>query len=224
MGEEAPLNPAEYLLDVKETFKAVSQFLENQKALGNTGIELSDESRELLAAMGRPAVAAAPVRNSRPRPRPGSPPERPRTGPPSKGGQIPLKFQGPETASLYFVDGEGDLLNGDAGALLGKIIAAMKLDPNQVFICDIANRPALMEKIRTNSPQIIVSLGEAATRHLLQTRDGAGKYLGRFTFLANARIMPTHHPRQLLQDPSLKRQVWENMKTVMAALGSGDAG
>ena len=224
MAEETPMDPAQYLLEVEDTLQGISQFLERQKKMGNTQVKISDESRAILSRLSGEAPRTRQTSQDRFRSRAPEPQSRPRTGPPQGRPETPLKTQGPETASVYFVDGENDFLSGQAGALLGKIITAMGLDPQSVFLCNTANRPGLMAKIKANSPRFIISLGEDATRFLLQTRGDISKYQGRFTFLANARIMPTRHPRELLQNPGLKRQVWENMKIVMAAMEGGDHG
>ncbi len=218
MSQAAPSDPAAYLLEVRNSLGAFSQFLAAQRDMGNTGLGLGDETARRLTNLGQAAPQPAPTRQEvTPRARS----QAPKPGPAP---DTAFFCQGPERASVYFVDQEGEFFNGPAGALLKKIIGAMSLSPEQICICNTAHRPTLMEKIRANSPNVVVSLGDQATRHLLQTREDIRKHRGKFTFLANARIMPTRHPRELLESPGLKREVWESMKQVMAALGNDHGG
>lgn len=130
-----------------------------------------------------------------------------------------LKCEGPITASIMIVDSEGTFYVGKAGELLKKILNAMNLDPGEIIICDTANLAALQDKIAAAAPKVVITLGEAASQLLLQSEQPFEKIRSRFHSLGNIRIMPTFHPSLLLQQPNLKRQVWEDMKKVMTYPG-----
>lgn len=152
--------------------------------------------------------------------------------------------EGSPRASLVFV-GEGpgkdeDLAGrpfvGEAGRLLDKIIEAMGLTREAVYICNVVkcrppqNRdpegdevarclPFLEHQIRIIGPQVICALGRVACQALLEKdfkiRAGRGKwraYMG-------IPVMPTYHPAYLLRYPSEKRAVWEDVKEIMRYLG-----
>ena len=55
---------------------------------------------------------------------------------------------------------------------------------------------------------------DAATKNLLDTREGITKLRGNFQEYKGIRVMPTFHPAYLLRDPSKKRETWEDMKKV----------
>lgn len=151
--------------------------------------------------------------------------------------------QGSERARLMFVgeapgadeDAQGLAFVGRAGQLLTKIIEAMGLSREQVFIANVLkcrppeNRnpepdevaaclPYLREQIRLIAPRIIVTLGTFATQAILETETGIGKLRGRFHPLGPARVMPTYHPAFLLRSPERKKDVWADMKLVRDAL------
>lgn len=133
---------------------------------------------------------------------------------------------------------------GRAGQLLTKIISAMKLERKDVYIANIVkcrppnNRaplpeeahtcmPYLKTQIKLIAPKIIVLLGATATSYMLGQKVPISKIRGQWTELTldtgdNAthfKTMPTFHPAALLRNPNLKKDVWEDMKQVMGALG-----
>ena len=124
---------------------------------------------------------------------------------------------------------------GRAGQLLTKIIEAMGLTRDEVYIANIckcrppenraptpeemeACRPYLMRQIDVIKPNIIVLLGATAVRGLLQTKEGISKVRGQFLAWHGIQVMATYHPAYLLRDPSEKRKVWEDMQKVRDAL------
>ncbi|MDA8138731.1 MAG: uracil-DNA glycosylase [Desulfobacteraceae bacterium] len=126
-----------------------------------------------------------------------------------------------------FVDG--------AGQLLDRIIEAMKLRRDQVYLCNIvkccpkselspqaeeikACRGFLTRQIVAIQPKVICTLGTCATQTLLDTTEPLAELHGRFHDQDGIKIMPTFHPADLLRQPELKRAVWEDMKKVMAFL------
>jgi DNA polymerase len=82
--------------------------------------------------------------------------------------------------------------------------------PDEVAMC----KPFLLREIEAVQPQVIVVLGNTATKNLLDTREGITKLRGNFQEYKGIRVMPTFHPAYLLRDPSKKRETWEDMKKV----------
>jgi uracil-DNA glycosylase len=128
-------------------------------------------------------------------------------------------------------DAEGRPFVGRAGQLLNKIIEAIGLKREDVFIGNVnrcrppGNRqPTLSEantckqfllrEIAVVRPKIIVVLGNTATQNLLDTKVGIGKLRGSFQDYYGVKVMPTFHPAYLLRDPTKKRETWEDMKKV----------
>ncbi len=128
-------------------------------------------------------------------------------------------------------DMQGAPFVGRAGQLLTKIIEAIGMKREDVFIGNInrcrppANRaplpdetaackPFLLREIAVVKPKVIVVLGNTAMKNLLDTREGITKIRGVFQDYLGVKVMPTFHPAYLLRDPSKKREVWEDMKKV----------
>lgn len=127
--------------------------------------------------------------------------------------------QGPETARIFIVDSLGTFFQGEAGQLLVKILAAMKLSEKSVFICNAKDSRAIHTKIRKMSPGAIITLGQEAGRLLLNLQAPVESFRGKQAFYCGVKVMPTFHPSLLLEKPEFKRHVWEDMKQVMAWTG-----
>ena len=137
----------------------------------------------------------------------------------------------------YDEDQQGLAFVGRAGQLLTKIIEAMGLTRDEVFIGNIVkcrppeNRkplpdemqaclPYLREQIRLLNPKIIVALGATAVQGLLEIETvGITKMRGKWLSYNGIDLMPTYHPAYLLRNPVAKKDVWEDMKAVLAKLG-----
>jgi DNA polymerase len=153
---------------------------------------------------------------------------------------------GNPNADLMFVgeapgadeDIQGEPFVGRAGQLLTKIIEAINLNREDVYIANVIkcrppqNRnpepdeveqcePFLFRQIETIKPKVIVALGKFAAQSLLKTTEPITRIRGREYKYRDAILMPTYHPAYLLRNPSSKREVWEDMKRVRAIL-SGD--
>jgi DNA polymerase len=132
-------------------------------------------------------------------------------------------------------DEQGIPFVGRAGQLLTQIIKAMGFERDQVYIANVVkcrppdNRnpepdeiercePFLMRQIDIIKPAVIVALGKFAAQTLLRTTQPISRLRGQFHRIGDIRVMPTFHPSYLLRNPSAKREVWEDMKLVMAAL------
>lgn len=154
--------------------------------------------------------------------------------------------QGSPTADLLFVgeapgheeDIQGLAFVGRAGQLLTKIIEAMGMKREEVYIANVLkcrppnNRnpepdevascmPFLEEQIRLISPRAIVTLGTFAAQAVLGTDEPIGRLRGRWRTARGVRVMPTFHPAFLLRSPEKKKDVWEDMKLVRDFLASG---
>ena len=141
-------------------------------------------------------------------------------------------------------DEQGEPFVGKAGQLLTKIIQAMGLTRDTVYIGNIlkcrpdtpgqsaGNRkptaeemntciPYLHEQIDLIRPKVIVALGGTAVEGLLGKTLGITKLRGNWRTYRGTPLMPTYHPAYLLrnQAPSEKRRVWEDMLQVMEKLG-----
>jgi DNA polymerase len=146
-------------------------------------------------------------------------------------------------ANLMFVgeapgadeDVQGIPFVGRAGQLLTKIIEAIGLARDDVYIANVIkcrppqNRnpeqdevetcePFLFEQIDAIHPRVIVALGTFAARALLRTIDPISRLRGRVFEYRGSRLIPTFHPAFLLRNPGAKREVWEDMKLVKRLL------
>ena len=134
-------------------------------------------------------------------------------------------------------DAEGLPFVGRAGQLLNKIIEAIGLKREDVFIGNVnrcrppSNRtptlpeaetckPFLLREIAVVRPKVVVVMGNTATQNLLNTKTGITKLRGEFQDYFGIKVMPTFHPAYLLRDPSKKRETWEDMKKVRDYLNS----
>jgi uracil-DNA glycosylase len=133
-------------------------------------------------------------------------------------------------------DVQGEPFVGRAGQLLTKIIEAIGLKREDVYIANVIkcrppqNRnpeqdevdtcePFLFQQIDVIKPKVVVALGTFAARALLRTLDPISRLRGRVFEYRGAKLIPTFHPAYLLRNPSSKREVWEDMKLVRSLLG-----
>jgi DNA polymerase len=151
---------------------------------------------------------------------------------------------GNPTAALVFIgeapghdeDMQGEPFVGPAGQLLTRIIAAIGLTREQVYMLNVikcrppqnrnpqpdeiaACRPILQEQLACLRPRVICALGTFAAQTLLQTEEKISRLRGRFHMLGTIQVMPTYHPAFLLRNAQYKRAVWEDMQLVQRALG-----
>jgi len=135
-------------------------------------------------------------------------------------------------------DVQGIPFVGRAGQLLTKIIEAINLKRDDVYIANVIkcrppeNRnpepdevascePFLFRQVTSIRPKVIVALGTAAAQSLLKTQDPISRLRGRVYTLGGAKLIATFHPAFLLRSPERKRDVWEDMKKVRALLEEG---
>ncbi|MCG3122708.1 MAG: hypothetical protein GIKADHBN_01101 [Phycisphaerales bacterium] len=162
--------------------------------------------------------------------------------------------EGDPCARLMFVgeapgeeeDRTGRPFVGRAGQLLDKMIVAMGLRREDVYIANVMKTrppgnatptldearlcaPYLYEQISIIGPQVIVTLGLPATRTLLNTTEAMGKLRGRWAVFncggigapAEIAVMPTYHPAYLLRNYTLQERakVWSDLQMVIERLG-----
>ncbi|MCX5655530.1 MAG: uracil-DNA glycosylase [Planctomycetota bacterium] len=134
-------------------------------------------------------------------------------------------------------DRQGLAFVGRAGELLTKMIAAIGLTREQVFICNIVkcrppgNRtpmpdesancmPYLARQLEIIRPRVICALGGTAAKWLLQTSDGITRLRGRFYPYRGAQLMPTFHPAYVLRNytPDTRKKVYDDLLMARAAM------
>ena len=146
---------------------------------------------------------------------------------------------GNEQAKLVFVgegpgldeDIQGEPFVGAAGQLLTRIIRAINLRREDVYICNIikcrppknrnpepdeieACKPFVLKQLEVIRPRLICALGSVAAQALLETAAPIGILRGRFHSFRGVKLMPTYHPAYLLRNPAKKRGVWEDMQMI----------
>jgi len=150
---------------------------------------------------------------------------------------------GSVTAKLLFVgeapgrdeDLKGLPFVGRAGQLLDKMIAAIGMRREEVYICNVLkcrppdNRtplpeeveqclPYLEQQLALVQPALICALGLSALQALLKTKASMGSMRGRTFEYKGIPLIPTYHPAALLRNPALKREAWEDMQRVRDTL------
>jgi DNA polymerase len=156
--------------------------------------------------------------------------------------------EGSATAQLVCVGeapGEQEDLSGrpfvgKAGQLLTKILAAIDLKREDVFICNVlkhrppGNRnplpeevtacsPYLVRQIELIRPRVILAFGTFAAQTLLETKLSIGKLRGTVHRYYGVPLIVTYHPAALLRNPAWKRPTWDDVQHARRLLdGSGD--
>ena len=150
---------------------------------------------------------------------------------------------GSPTADLMFVgeapgkeeDLKGIPFVGRSGQLLTKMIEAMGIKRDNVFIANILkcrppeNRnpspfeiekcsPYLKQQVVMVEPKVICALGNFATKTLLQTETSIAKIRGQKFKYEGVTLIPTYHPAYLLRRDTMKKYVWEDLQLVMSLL------
>jgi uracil-DNA glycosylase len=164
---------------------------------------------------------------------------------------IVFGFGNPE-AELMFVgeapgadeDAQGLPFVGRAGQLLTKIIEAIEMKREDVYICNILKcRPPgnrnpepdeiaacdqfLFRQIASVKPKVICALGTFSAQTLLRAKQPISALRGNFFEYRGARLMATFHPAYLLRNPNEKRKVWEDVQKIrdyLLSLKKGDKG
>ncbi len=131
-------------------------------------------------------------------------------------------------------DRQGIPFSGEVGDLLTRIIEAINLSREDVYLSNIVKcRPSaertpeaddiaqcailLQQQIAQIQPKIVCALGTLAVQSLLGTTETIAQLRGRFYHYHEILVMPTYHPAHLLEHPEDKRQVWNDMQMVQKA-------
>lgn len=150
----------------------------------------------------------------------------------------------PDARILFIGEGPGeneDLSGrpfvGKAGQLLEKMINAMGLKREDVYICNIVkcrppnNRqpaadetaactPYLLEQVNVIRPEVIVTLGLPSTQYILRTKNSMSKLRGQWHSWRGVKVLPTYHPAYVLRQytPQTREAVWNDLKLVLGEL------
>ncbi len=145
--------------------------------------------------------------------------------------------EGPANARLVVIgegpgrteDETGRPFVGRAGELLTKILEAIKLPREQVFICNIVkcrppeNRlpqydeiaaclPFLYRQIELVKPRAILAMGGTAAQSLLNTKQSLGSLRNQIHRFRGIPVVVTYHPAALLRNPHWKRPTWDDVR------------
>jgi DNA polymerase len=132
-------------------------------------------------------------------------------------------------------DLKGEPFVGKAGQLLTKMIEAMGLRRQDVYICNTvkcrppnnrnpepdelaACEPFLKGQLASVKPEVIVTLGKFAAQALLREQTPISRLRGQWREYEGIPVMPTFHPAYLLRSPQEKVKVWDDLQSVMKKL------
>lgn len=125
---------------------------------------------------------------------------------------------------------------GPAGEMLAKILGSIGLKRADCYLTNTVKYisagdeltpeiqnffiPFLHRELAVVRPDIVVALGATPTKALLNSKKPISQMRGAFHDYRGMKLMPTFNPAYLLRDPTKKREVWEDMKTIRQALGA----
>lgn len=129
---------------------------------------------------------------------------------------------------------------GAAGELLTKILAAVNLKRDEVFITNVlkhrppgnrnplpaeveACRPYLVRQVALIRPTVIITFGAFAAQTLLDTKLAIGKLRGAVHRYHGIPVVVTYHPAALLRNPAWKRPTWEDVQLARRILDNAAA-
>lgn len=137
----------------------------------------------------------------------------------------------------FHEDQQGEPFVGDAGQLLTKMLKAINLAREEVYIANVLkcrppnNRdplpqevatctPFLVEQINTIKPKLLLAVGRIAAHYLLQTKASLESLRGKIHHpaLCNTPLIVTYHPAYLLRNPADKRKAWVDLQFVEKTL------
>ncbi|MDL1956441.1 MAG: uracil-DNA glycosylase [Candidatus Desulfofervidus auxilii] len=153
--------------------------------------------------------------------------------------------EGPANARLVIVgeapgeeeDLQGKPFVGAAGELLTKMLKAINLSREEVYITNIVKcrppnnrnprpkeiekcKPFLLKQLETIHPKVICTLGSIAAQTLLETKTSISLLRGKIYIWHGIKLIPTFHPAYLLRNPRQKKFVWEDLKLLEKTLKS----
>ena len=222
----------ELLTEIREDFRG---YLEYVKGLGYPGIALSDDTLRILESWDKRGTAESldMIRDDL------GACQRCKLHKERK--NIVFGFGNPKAKLVFVGEGPGyeeDIQGlpfvGKAGQLLTRILRAIDLTREDVYICNIIkcrpprNRnpehdeiaaciPFLRRQLKTIAPRFICALGTFAAQTLLETKTPISRLRGRFYAYEGIDLLPTYHPAFLLRNPSKKADVWQDMQKLQEA-------
>jgi uracil-DNA glycosylase len=130
---------------------------------------------------------------------------------------------------------------GAAGQLLTRILAAVNLNRDEVFIANVlkhrppGNRnplpaevaacsPFLLRQIELVRPKVILALGTFAAQTLLRSKLPIGQLRAQVHQFHGVPLIATYHPAALLRNPAWRRPTWEDVQLARRVLDSADSG
>jgi uracil-DNA glycosylase family 4 len=133
-------------------------------------------------------------------------------------------------------DANGLPFQGEAGALLDKMLAAMGLARSEVWLTTLvlcrspqdespqreavaACVPFLRRQFDLIRPEVVLAFGEPATRVLTRNHGPLQGIRGKWLPLMQSELLATWAPEDMLRDAALKREAWADLQMVMARLG-----
>ena len=220
---------------ILDTIEQINSSLEHLAAQGFRGFDCSRNSLEILSSWTRPPVEMSDsledirldLGDCR-RCKLASGRKHIVFGKGNAGARLVFVGEGPG----FEEDQKGEPFVGAAGRLLTKIIDAIQLSREQVYICNIikcrppGNRnpesdeiesclPFLEKQLAAIRPDFICALGKVAAQTLLKSDTPISRLRGRFHDYNGIKLLPTYHPAYLLRNPEKKREVWEDMQMLM---------
>jgi uracil-DNA glycosylase family 4 len=125
---------------------------------------------------------------------------------------------------------------GQAGDLLSKILAAIELPRDRVFICNVIkcrppeNRvpqydeiaacvPYLFRQIELVKPKVILAMGGTAAQTLLNTKQSLGALRNQLHRFRGMPVIVTYHPAALLRNPNWKKPTWDDVRIARRLIG-----
>ena len=129
----------------------------------------------------------------------------------------------------------GEPFVGKAGQLLNRILAAAKINREDVYITNMVkcrppqNRnphsdeieicaPILLAEINLINPKVIVPLGSIALKNLLDQNASITKMRGQWIQRGKYFFLPTFHPSYLLRNPNMKKAAWHDFKLIQKSI------
>jgi len=156
------------------------------------------------------------------------------------GGREKIVFGVGNSGAELFIVGEcpdpdedhaGQPFQGEAGQLLDRMLAAIGLSRDQVYLTNIvkcrptgnqcplppetkACQPFLVRQIAVVAPKVICTMGPLASQSLLHSQQPLSRLRGRFHTFRGIDLMPTFHPAFLLANPELKKATWLDLQMI----------
>ncbi len=132
-------------------------------------------------------------------------------------------------------DAEGNLFSGSEGDLLAKMLRAIGLDMEQVYISSVVKcraseekpptsleivtcLPFLIAQIEVVAPKVICAMGPLAAHTLLKSKQPLVRLRGRWQQFKGVPLMATFHPSYLLKNPEMKKATWVDLQAIQNCL------